>query len=88
METLQRKLIDLSPGVVRVISRKARSRSMSCKKYIEALVEQDALKDEDYSLIPEDVTDPVLLSLVGIARKPSAEAREQDERLDYIMSKL
>ena len=61
---------------------------MSCKKYIEALVEQDALKDEDYSLIPEDVTDPVLLSLVGIARKPSAEDREQDERLDYIISKL
>ena len=61
---------------------------MSCKKYIEALVEQDALKDEDYSLIPEDVTDPVLLSLVGIARKPSAEDREQDVRLDYIMSKL
>ena len=61
---------------------------MSCKKYIEARVEQDALNDEDYSLIPEDVTDPVLLSLVGIARKPSAEDREQDERLDYIMSKL
>ena len=88
METLQRKLIDLSPGVVRVISRKARSRSMSCKKYIEALVEQDALKDEDYSLIPEDVTGAVLLGWEGMARRPSAEDREQDERLDYIMSKL
>ena len=88
METVQRKLIDLSPGVLRVISRKARSHSMSCKKYIEALVEQDALKDEAFSAIPEDVTDPVLLSLVGIARKPSQEEMVQDERMDYILSKL
>ena len=42
METVQRKLIDLRAPVVRAISAKAKAKSMSFKKYVENLIEQDA----------------------------------------------
>lgn len=88
METVQRKLIDLSPGVLRIISRKARSRSMSCKKYIESLVEKDAMTDPDYAADLDDISDSVLLGLVGIAGKHGAEEGQEDDRLEYILSKM
>lgn len=88
MEMMQRKLIDLSPGVLRIIDRKARSRSMSCKKYIEKLVEEDAMSSEREAIIPEDITDPVLLGLVGIAARRRGADTTGDDRLDYILSKL
>ena len=88
METLQRKLIDLSPGVLRIIDRKARSRSMSCKRYIERLVEEDALNGSPDAIVPDDVNDPVLLGLVGIARRRHVDNDADDDRLDYIISKL
>ena len=88
METVQRKLIDLRGPVVRAISIKARAKSMSFKRYVEQLIEEDAARDNSLSLIPEEVTDPVLLGLVGIAAGQSPARESADDRLDYILSKL
>ena len=88
METVQRKLIDLRGPVVRAISIKARAKSMSFKRYVEQLIEEDAARDNSLSLIPEEVTDPVLLGLVGIAADQSPASEPADDRLDYILSKL
>lgn len=88
METVQRKLIDLRSPVVRAISIKARAKSLSFKRYVEQLIEEDAARDNSLSLIPEEVTDPVLLGLVGIAAGQSTASEPADDRLDYILSKL
>jgi hypothetical protein len=88
METVQRKLIDLRGPVVRAISIKARAKSMSFKRYVEQLIEEDAARDNSLSLIPEEVTDPALLGLVGIAAGQSPAGEPADDRLDYILSKL
>lgn len=88
METVQRKLIDLRGPVVRAISIKARAKSLSFKRYVEQLIEEDAARDNSLSLIPEEVTDPVLLGLVGIAAGQSPASESADDRLDYILSKL
>ena len=88
METVQRKLIDLRAPVVRAISIKARAKSLSFKRYVEQLIEEDAAKDNSLSLIPDEVTDPVLLGMVGIAAGPSPANEPADDRLDYILSKL
>ena len=85
---MQRKLIDLRPSVLDIISQKARKRSMSCKKYIESLVEEDARACDTEILMPDDVSDPVLLGLVGIAKKSCASEILKDDRLDYILSKM
>ena len=87
METVQRKLIDLRAPVVRAISIKARAKSLSFKRYVEQLIEEDAAKDNSLSLIPEEVTDPVLLGMVGIAAG-NTDTGKPDDRLDYILSKL
>lgn len=87
METVQRKLIDLRAPVVRAISAKAKAKSMSFKKYVENLIEQDAATGNGLSLIPEEVTDPVLLGMVGIAAG-NTDTGKPDDRLDYILSKL
>ncbi|MBO4475438.1 MAG: hypothetical protein J5737_01770 [Bacteroidales bacterium] len=84
---MQRKLIDLRTPVVMAISAKAKAKSMSFKRYVEQLVEQDAASDNGFALIPEDVTDPVLLGMVGIAAG-KADTSKPDDRLDYILSKL
>lgn len=83
----QRKLIDLSLPTIQIIGRKARSRSMSFKRYVEMLVEEDAGKTEGQEVIPEEVTDKNLIGLIGIARPLNPDA-EHDDRLDYILSKL
>ena len=88
METVQRKLIDLRGPVVRAISIKARAKSLSFKRYVEQLIEEDAARDNSLSLIPAEVTDPVLLGLVGIAAGQSPASEPADDRLDYILSKL
>lgn len=85
METVQRKLIDLRAPVVRAISVKARAKSMTFKRYVEQLVEEDAARDGGLGLIPEDVTDPVLIGMVGMA---AGDSEPGDDRLDYILSKL
>lgn len=87
METVQRKLIDLRAPVVRAISAKAKAKSMSFKKYVENLIEQDAATGNGLALIPEEVTDPVLLGMVGIAAG-NTDTGKPDDRLDYILSKL
>ena len=87
METVQRKLIDLRAPVVRAISVKAKAKSMSFKRYVEHLIEQDAAAGGGLDLIPEDVTDPILLGMVGIAAGNTAPGKP-DDRLDYILSKL
>ena len=87
METVQRKLIDLRAPVVRAISIKARAKSLSFKRYVEQLIEEDAAKDNSLSLIPDEVTDPVLLGMVGIAAG-NTDTGKPDDRLDYILSKL
>ena len=86
MEKVQRKLIDLSVPVVRAISIKAKAKSMSFKRYVESLIEKDAAEDNGLGMIPEGVSDPFLLSLVGIASAPADD--ESDDRLDYILSKM
>ena len=83
----QRKLIDLSLPTIQIIGRKARSRSMSFKRYVEMLVEEDAGKTEGLEVIPEEVTDKNLIGLIGIARPLHPDAKH-DDRLDYILSKL
>ena len=87
METMQRKLIDLSVPVVKAIGAKARARSMSFKRYVESLIEDDAKKDGWIDLIPADVTDPELTSLVGIAANKNMD-ESFDDRLEYILSKM
>ncbi|MBO4566232.1 MAG: hypothetical protein J5695_03295 [Bacteroidales bacterium] len=84
---MQRKLIDLRAPVVMAISAKAKAKSMSFKRYVEQLVEQDAASGNGFALIPEEVTDPVLLGMVGIGAG-KADTSKPDDRLDYILSKL
>ena len=83
----QRKLIDLSLSTIQIIGKKARSRSMSFKRYVEMLVEEDAGKSDGLETIPEEVTDKKLIGLIGIARPLHPDAG-RDDRLDYILSKL
>jgi hypothetical protein len=88
METMQRKLIDLPLPVVRAIGRRAKAKSMPFKKYVETLIEEDARKDDIEASIPDEITDPALRSLVGIARRKDTFETNGDDRLDYILSKL
>ena len=87
METMQRKLIDLSMPVVKAIGIKARANSMSFKRYVEYLIEKDAKEGGDYALIPDEVTDPKLIGLVGIASGKGIDDGA-DDRLEYILSKM
>lgn len=52
------------------------------------LIEENAAIDNSLSLMPEEVTDPILLGLVGIASGQSPAGEPADDRLDYILSKL
>ena len=82
----KRKLIDLSEPVFTALSMQARKEGISLKKYIEKLLETEA--ERRRPTIPADVTDPQILSLVGIAKNGlSSAASEEDERLQYILSK-
>lgn len=81
----KRKLIDLREPVFAVLSMQARQEGVSLKKYIEKLLEAEA--ERRRPAIPDDVTDPRILSLVGIAKNGLSAAAEDDERLQYILSK-
>ena len=81
----KRKLIDLSEPVFDVLSMQARQEGVSLKKYIEKLLEDEA--ERRRPAIPADVTDPRILSLVGIAKNGLSTAAADDERLQYILSK-
>ncbi|MBR6456990.1 MAG: hypothetical protein IKS71_00185 [Bacteroidales bacterium] len=80
---IRRKLIDLKPDVFRALSVKAKKRGITLKKYIENVLETEAV-DSDIK-VPEGVTSPKVISLIGIAK--GAEVDWEEERLNYLMSK-
>lgn len=84
----QRKLIDLPLPIVRIIGKKAKNRSMSFKRYVEQLIEEDARQSDEMEAVPEEVTDENLIGLIGIARPLHTDAGSNDNRLQYILSKL
>ena len=83
--TATRKLIDIKAPVFISLSTKARRKGVSLKRYIEDLLEEDAMKGSQPA--PEGVTDIRILSLIGMA-KPTVRPEEiDDDRLRYILSK-
>ena len=84
-EAVTRKLIDIKAPVFRTLSNKARREGVSLKRYIEDLLDLEASKElQD---VPEGVTDPKILSLIGIARPAVPLEDIDDDKLHYILSK-
>jgi len=82
----KRKLIDISPSVFETLSIKAKGKRMSLKRYIESLLEEDARNEDRVEI--QGVSDPRILGLIGSARhRVGYSADEEDERLQYILSK-
>lgn len=82
---VKRKLIDLNGPVFDALSVRAREKGVSLKKYIETLLEEDAIRHRPS--IPDSVSDTRIVNLVGIARHVVQDADPNDERLQYILSK-
>ncbi len=83
---VKRKLIDLSAPVFTALTREAQKQGVSLKKYIENLLESEA--ERRRPAVPAGVTDPRIISLVGIAKGITLSPEdESDERLNYILSK-
>ena len=80
-----RKLIDIKAPVVMSLSTKARKKGVSLKKYIEDLLEEDAMKGVQPA--PKGVTDTRILSLIGMAKPTVSPEDIDDDRLKYILSK-
>ena len=80
-----RKLIDIKAPVFISLSTKARKKGVSLKKYIEDLLEEDAMKGSQPA--PEGVTDARILSLIGMAKPTVNPEDTNDDRLKYILSK-
>lgn len=85
MEQAVRKLVDLSPWAVKTISRQAKAQSISFKKYVENLVEEDAKRIAASDKYFHDIDDEALLGLIGVAKSSEQVA---DDKLNYILSKL
>ena len=85
METATRKLIDIKAPVFRVLSGKAQKRGVSLKRYIEDLLEADSREGGTHA--PEGVSDPKILSLIGVAKPVRPSEVVDDGRLTYILSK-
>lgn len=81
----KRKLIDLRGPVFDSLSLEAKSRGVSLKKYIESVLEEEALRHR-VEVVP-GVHDPGILSLVGAAKNLVASPDPEDDRLQYILSK-
>ena len=79
----RRKLIDLKPEVFRGLSVKAKKRGLTLKKYIENVLEADSVSSA--ASVPEGVTSPKIVSLIGIAK--GADIDWEKERLDYLLDK-
>ena len=80
-----RKLIDIKMSVFEALSRKARLKGVSLKRYLEDLLEEDSRHGDNP--VPEGVSDEKIIYLIGIA-KPSVPLDPiEDERLKYILSK-
>ena len=84
-ESVTRKLIDIKAPVFRALSTKARREGVSLKRYIEDLLDLEASKE--LQAAPEGVTDPKILSLIGIARPTVPVEDIDDDKLRYILSK-
>lgn len=82
--TLRRKLIDIQPVVFEKLTVKAGQEGVSLKRYIENLLEKDTAGMGP--VVPEGVTAPGIISLIGIA-KGKADIDWEDERLKYLLSK-
>ena len=85
METATRKLIDIKAPVFRVLSGKAQKRGVSLKRYIEDLLDADSREGRAHA--PEGVSDPKILSLIGVAKPVQPSEVVDDDRLTYILSK-
>ena len=82
----KRKLIDIRMPVFSVLSLQASKDGVSLKKYIENLLEAEA--EQRRPAVPTGVTDPRILSLIGVAKNAvENKEAESDERLQYILSK-
>lgn len=81
----RRKLIDLRGPVFETLSREARNRGVSLKKYIETVLEEDAAQHRPAA--PAGVHDAGILGLVGVAKRIVASSDPDDDRLQYILSK-
>jgi len=84
-EAVTRKLIDIKAPVFRALSNKARREGVSLKRYIENLLESDA--SAGIPDAPEGVTDPKILSLIGMAKPTVPVDNIDDDKLHYILSK-
>ena len=82
-----RKLIDIKKPVMQLLSAKAELSGVSLKKYIETLIEQDALRAGRDSKL-SNIHSRKVLSLVGVGHlKDGRSAHPEDDRLQYILSK-
>ena len=79
----RRKLIDIQPGVFEKLSIKASRQGVSLKRYIENLLESDTADMQ--SAVPEGVSSPKVISLIGAAKGTDADWEE--ERLKYLLAK-
>jgi hypothetical protein len=80
-----RKLIDIKAPVFLSLTQKARRKGVSLKRYIEDLLEEDAMTGSQS--VPQGVTDAKILSLIGMAKPTVRPEDYDDERLNYILSK-
>ena len=81
----KRKLIDIRMPVFSVLSLQASKAGVSLKKYIENLLEAEA--ERAWPAVPSEVTDPRILSLIGIAKDVDSSIDPDDDRMRYILSK-
>lgn len=79
-----RKLIDIKAPIMKRLSLKAAGKGMSLKKYIESLLEAEAISSSEEGLI-EGVSSEAIIGLIGIAKLP--DGVELDDRAKYILSK-
>ena len=81
----KRKLIDIDPSVFEALTIQARGKGVSLKQYIETLLKEESQKRAP--AIPESVTSPRVIGLVGIAKRVLDSIDPNDEKAMYILSK-
>lgn len=81
----KRKLIDLEIPVFDALMVQAKGCGMSLKRYIETLLREESARRSPS--IPETVTSPKVLGLLGIGKNAVLALDPDDERAQYILSK-
>lgn len=82
--TTRRKLIDIPSRTFDTLNEAAARKSISLKRYIENLLEQEA----GHIRLGQRDVNPAVLRLLGSARPNKSKLAEiEDERLRYILSK-